>query len=187
MLLCPVQVSHHRYHHLHCDTPLDPHSPYEGFFWAHILWLLGTETVLQDRFNTPDMNSQWWYRFLEATFFPQIFIIKPLLFYYFGGLEMVVWGICVPTVCGWHATFLVNSAAHTWGRQPYETGNCGLNHMEGRGIRCLLPVLCHVHYVMWAGRVSHTGSERPPKSSSLMEYGASGRLFTSSMSLAARS
>jgi stearoyl-CoA desaturase (delta-9 desaturase) len=33
-------VSSHRYHHLHTDTPLDPHSPYEGFWWSHAGWLL---------------------------------------------------------------------------------------------------------------------------------------------------
>ena len=37
----PVEwVSSHRYHHLHTDTPLDPHSPYEGFWWSHMGWLL---------------------------------------------------------------------------------------------------------------------------------------------------
>jgi hypothetical protein len=31
----PIEwVSSHRYHHLHTDTPLDPHSPYEGFWWS---------------------------------------------------------------------------------------------------------------------------------------------------------
>lgn len=25
---------------MHCDTPLDPHSPYEGFWWSHMGWLL---------------------------------------------------------------------------------------------------------------------------------------------------
>lgn len=35
----PIEwVSNHRYHHLHCDTPLDPHSPYEGFWWSHMGW-----------------------------------------------------------------------------------------------------------------------------------------------------
>lgn len=33
-------ASSHRYHHLHTDTPLDPHSPYEGFWWSHMGWLL---------------------------------------------------------------------------------------------------------------------------------------------------
>lgn len=37
----PIEwVSSHRYHHLHTDTPLDPHSPYEGFWWSHMGWLL---------------------------------------------------------------------------------------------------------------------------------------------------
>ena len=50
MLVCrllqgdPIEwVSDHRYHHLHTDTPLDPHSPYEGFWWAHMGWLWDDE------------------------------------------------------------------------------------------------------------------------------------------------
>ncbi|MEW5316786.1 MAG: hypothetical protein WDW38_008136 [Sanguina aurantia] len=33
-------ASSHRYHHLHTDTPLDPHSPFEGFWWSHLGWLM---------------------------------------------------------------------------------------------------------------------------------------------------
>jgi len=61
-------------------------------------------------------------RFLEVSFFPWLFVIKPYLTYQWGGIEMVCWTIAVPMVAGWHSTFLVNSAAHTWGRQPYDTG-----------------------------------------------------------------
>lgn len=40
----PIEwVSDHRYHHAHTDTPLDPHSPYDGYFWAHIGWLWDNE------------------------------------------------------------------------------------------------------------------------------------------------
>lgn len=39
-------VSSHRYHHLHTDTPLDPHSPYEGFWWSHMGWLLDNKVIL---------------------------------------------------------------------------------------------------------------------------------------------
>lgn len=40
----PIEwASSHRYHHLHTDTPLDPHSPYEGFWWSHMGWLLDNE------------------------------------------------------------------------------------------------------------------------------------------------
>ena len=30
-------ASSHRYHHQHCDTPKDPHTPYEGFWWSHVV------------------------------------------------------------------------------------------------------------------------------------------------------
>jgi stearoyl-CoA desaturase (delta-9 desaturase) len=36
-------VSGHRYHHLHTDTPLDPHSPFEGLWWSHAGWLLDND------------------------------------------------------------------------------------------------------------------------------------------------
>lgn len=62
------------------------------------------------------------HRFLEIIFFPWLFVIKPYLTYQYGGMELVAWTIAVPMVAGWHSTFLVNSAAHVYGRQPYDTG-----------------------------------------------------------------
>lgn len=41
-------ASSHRYHHLHTDTPLDPHSPFEGFWWSHLGWLMDN-TVSQTK------------------------------------------------------------------------------------------------------------------------------------------
>lgn len=43
-------VSSHRYHHHHTDTPLDPHSPYEGFWWSHMGWLLDNEVCVLRQF-----------------------------------------------------------------------------------------------------------------------------------------
>ena len=48
--------------HQPSDTPLDPHSPYEGFWWSHILWLTGTEHSCLDYANVPDLKSQLFYR-----------------------------------------------------------------------------------------------------------------------------
>eukprot|EP00879_Flechtneria_rotunda_P022364 GHRR01023598.1.p1 GENE.GHRR01023598.1~~GHRR01023598.1.p1 ORF type:complete len:117 (+),score=34.19 GHRR01023598.1:790-1140(+) len=42
-------------------------------------------------------------------------------------MELVAWTIAVPMVFGWHSTFLVNSASHVYGRQPYETGDLSTN------------------------------------------------------------
>ena len=44
----PIEwVSDHRYHHAHTDTPMDPHSPYDGYFWAHIGWLWDNEVLAE--------------------------------------------------------------------------------------------------------------------------------------------
>jgi hypothetical protein len=65
----------------------------------------------------------WSCRFLEVAFLPWLFGIKPYLTYHFlGGWSAVIWSIAVPMVITWHSTFLVNSAAHVYGRRPYETG-----------------------------------------------------------------
>lgn len=61
----PPQASTHRYHHLHCDTPLDPHSPYEGFWWCHMGWILDHKTTLTrvgDRSNVKDIMKDPWYQ-----------------------------------------------------------------------------------------------------------------------------
>eukprot|EP00775_Hariotina_reticulata_P004324 gene4324-4577_t len=124
----PIEVSTHRYHHLHCDTPLDPHSPYEGFWWSHFTWLFSTEASMLDYANVPDLKNQFFYRMLEVTFFPWLFVLKPLLtYYYLGGWGAVAWTQAIPMVAGWHSTWLVNSAAHTYGRQPYDTGDLSTN------------------------------------------------------------
>ena len=44
----PIEwASSHRYHHQHCDTPKDPHTPYEGFWWSHMGWLLDNEATIE--------------------------------------------------------------------------------------------------------------------------------------------
>lgn len=122
---CPAKLAAT---HPHLSTQLSPlllhaHCMYsQGFWWSHVGWLFSTESSMLDYANAPDLKAQLFYRVLEVTFFPWLFIVKPYLTYQYGGMEMVCWSIAVPMVAGWHSTFLVNSAAHTWGRQPYDTG-----------------------------------------------------------------
>ncbi|KAI8467532.1 MAG: MGDG specific palmitate delta-7 desaturase [Monoraphidium minutum] len=125
----PIEwVSLHRYHHLHTDTPLDPHSPYEGFWWSHILWLFKVEESVIDFSNAADLKSQFFYRFLEFGHFPLVFLLKPYLTYtYLGGWDAVAWTQAIPMVVGWHTTFLVNSACHSFGTQPFNTGDLSTN------------------------------------------------------------
>ena len=44
------------------------------------------------------------------------------------GLSLLVWGVFVRTVAVWHITWLVNSAAHTWGYRNYETRDNSRNN-----------------------------------------------------------
>jgi len=123
-------VSSHRYHHLHCDTPLDPHSPFEGFWWSHAGWLLDHEAVearVSDRSNANDMHKQWFYRFLEKTYVWHIVASFAALFA-IGGWPAVVWGGALRTIWVYHITWFVNSASHVWGSQDYNTGDLSRNN-----------------------------------------------------------
>lgn len=123
-------VSSHRYHHLHCDTPLDPHSPYEGFWWSHMGWLLDHKTTLErvhDRSNAADMYKDPFYRHLEKYYGLHVAAQLGLL-YALGGFPALVWGGALRIVWVYHITWFVNSAAHVWGNQTYNTGDLSRNN-----------------------------------------------------------
>jgi len=44
-----------------------------------------------------------------------------------GGLPFLMWGIFVRTVVGLHATWLVNSATHSWGTRRFTTRDLSTN------------------------------------------------------------
>lgn len=126
----PIEwVSAHRHHHHSCDTEVDPHSPYDGFFWSHMGWMWDERNtpVLQDTSNCPDLWRQPYYRFLRKTYplHPAAFAG---LMYAVGGLPFIVWGVALRTVSMWHTTWLVNSAAHVWGFQSWKTGDISMNN-----------------------------------------------------------
>lgn len=120
----PIEwVSHHRWHHLHCDTPLDPHSPYEGILHAHFGWLLkdDPERPFLDRSNVQDLTSQPFYRFLEKTWLAHCFARLFICMYF--GPAATVWLTTIPVFLSWNFAWIVNSACHLWGDRPYDTGD----------------------------------------------------------------
>ncbi|QDT94945.1 acyl-CoA desaturase [Gimesia aquarii] len=129
----PIQwVANHRKHHLHSDQPEDPHSPREGRWWSHILWLVPHHsaeevTATHERF-APDLLKDPFMRFLQKTFLFWHIGFGALLYgigYAVGGSEtaisMVVYGMFVRLFYVLHATWFVNSATHIWGYRNYET------------------------------------------------------------------
>jgi len=122
--------SSHRYHHLHTDTPLDPHSPYEGFYWSHWGWLFDNEATIKrvgNRSNVADMECQWYYRWLRDTYTWHV-VAQFAALYALGGFPAMVWGGALRMVWVYHITWFVNSATHCWGYQTYNTGDLSRNN-----------------------------------------------------------
>lgn len=123
-------VSTHRHHHKYCETEKDPHSPTEGFWFAHFGWLFDSKTLNEKcggRNNVADMESQAYYRFLEKTYILHPIALATVL-YAIGGFPYVVWGMGVRTCAVYHATWLVNSGGHVWGDRVWQTNDLSRNN-----------------------------------------------------------
>ena len=87
-----------------------------------------------NRNNANDMESQWFYRWLQATW-PWHVVGQFAVLFALGGLPALVWGGALRIVWVYHITWFVNSASHVWGNQTYNTGDLSRNNwwvwMEG--------------------------------------------------------
>ena len=124
-------VSTHRVHHAFSDRPQDPHSPTKGFWWAHMLWLFPYDDMIDHpvkytRF-APDLARDRGHQIIEETYGLQTVLLGTILFA-LGGLPWLVWGLFFRIVFVWHITWLVNSAAHLWGYQSYNTNEGSRNN-----------------------------------------------------------
>jgi len=122
-------AAHHRDHHKHSDTELDIHSPVtRSFVWSHCGWILSHryDQTKYDRIKDfgryPELvwlNEHW--LILQAAFAVGIFAI--------GGWSALIWGFFVSSTLLWHGTFTINSLAHVFGSQRYETGDASRNNL----------------------------------------------------------
>jgi len=132
-------VATHRLHHKTADTPEDPHSPTQGFWWAHLVWNLyrHPKLVTEEDFKhfAPDLCRDPVFRFLDR-YFVFLNIMFALLIFGIGyliqgwklALSLVAWGCALRTVYVWHITWLVNSATHLWGYHSYDTNDNSQNN-----------------------------------------------------------
>ncbi len=125
-------VSAHRKHHRFSDEENDPHSPKDGGWWSHMLWMFpshGSQHWAQQyRQYAPDLLKEPFLRLLDRTFLWWHLALSVCLF---GlgwalwdastGLSFVVYGMFVRLVYVLHVTWAVNSASHMWGYRNYET------------------------------------------------------------------
>ena len=121
-------ASNHRHHHRYSDTEHDVHSPRKGFWWSHVGWILSNKWKSTDLTKIKDFAQYPELRFLERRQGtpPLIYGVVAFLI---GGWSGLVVGFVWSTVLLWHATFLVNSGAHVFGRRRYETSDTSRNSL----------------------------------------------------------
>ena len=127
----PIQwVVTHRIHHAHTDRAGDPHTPRDGGWWAHIGWILWGTAQNHDQATleryAPDLIKDRFYRLLNRFYYIPLLVVGVLLFV-FGGWGVMLWGVFLRSVLAFHATWLVNSATHLWGKTRFETGDDSRN------------------------------------------------------------
>jgi stearoyl-CoA desaturase (delta-9 desaturase) len=125
-------VATHRIHHQHSDKEGDPHTPQEGKWWSHIGWIisgraLNTQTTALAHY-APDLAKYRFHVWVSKYHWIPLTALGIGLFavgVLVGGLKMGIglflWGIFLRVTLGLHATWLVNSATHLYGRRRFET------------------------------------------------------------------
>jgi fatty-acid desaturase len=123
-------VATHRIHHAHSDDRGDPHTPRDGRWWSHMGWIL-TGTAQQQsqealRRYVPDLLKDRIMVWINRLYFVPLVVLGITLFAV-GGWRVMFWGVFLRVTVGLHATWLVNSATHLWGRRRFETADNSRN------------------------------------------------------------
>lgn len=125
-----VWVAIHRQHHANSDQQDDPHDATLGFWWSHVGWMTRlTPRRLDPEFTrrlARDVLDDPFYAFLDRWFLVLCFLTG-LVLYALGGWSWLVWGLFVRVAAVFHATWLVNSAAHRYGYRSFRTGDLSTN------------------------------------------------------------
>ncbi|MEW6741595.1 MAG: fatty acid desaturase [Planctomycetota bacterium] len=116
-------ASDHRRHHAQTDKESDPYNIRRGFWWAHMGWVFFKDPP-NDFANVADLARDRLVRFQHACYAPLAIVFGGLL----PALIAMAWGDWLGAllvagslrlVLQYHATFAVNSVAHTIGSRPY--------------------------------------------------------------------
>jgi len=125
-------VAVHRKHHRYADKQGDPHTPRDGAWWSHVLWLFPRPRHPQwqqmiER-HAKDLLKDPFMRLLDKTFLVwhcalglALFMLGWLAWDVYTGLSLLVYGTFLRLVYVMHVTWLVNSASHIWGYRSYDT------------------------------------------------------------------
>ncbi len=119
--------SDHRHHHRFVDDPeRDPYPVKRGFWYAHWIWVMEAKDrpleAVGDLERDPLLRWQRRYHFwIGAAVAALPVLAVGLLTHNVVGQLMI--GLLLRIVLTHHSTFLINSAAHWFGTQPYTDAN----------------------------------------------------------------
>jgi len=123
-------VATHRIHHQYSDLEGDPHSPIDGKWWSHMGWILMGKSMHHDTTTlaryVPDLAKDKFHVWITKYHYVPMIVLGGILLA-IGGLPFLMWGIFMRTVVGLHATWLVNSATHSWGTRRFATRDLSTN------------------------------------------------------------
>jgi stearoyl-CoA desaturase (delta-9 desaturase) len=121
-----VWASGHRNHHQHVDdAERDPYSASRGLWFSHIGWMLRRYPSGETDFsNVRDLQKDPLVVFQHRYYYALAIGLNVLVPLALGWLHGDLWGVfllagVLRLVVSHHFTFLINSLAHAWGRQPY--------------------------------------------------------------------
>jgi len=127
----PKWVATHRIHHQFVETEKDPHSTRPGFWWAHMEWILRGTAQDHDEATlkryVPDLLKDKFHVLLAKYYYIPL-VLSGFLLFAIGGWSMVLWGVFVRIVFGWHSTWFVNSATHFFGKRRFATEDDSTNN-----------------------------------------------------------
>ncbi len=120
----------HRIHHRFVDSKRDPYSIKRGFWFAHLGWIFreslpeATPPQGLGRDLEADRLVMLQHRFYIPVASLMCFGFPALVGWAFGRtLEGFLWGGIIRLVAVHHSTFLINSAAHVFGKRPFSRKN----------------------------------------------------------------
>lgn len=133
-------AAHHRNHHRHVDTALDPHSPQHGGYWSHMGWFLSTRHFATQWDRIPEWAQvpelRWLDRYdiaIPIAYATGLYLLGEWLAHSAPGLQtsgwqLVTWGYVISTIVLLHVTLMVNSVAHRSGSRPFATKDASRNN-----------------------------------------------------------
>jgi len=115
--------SDHRLHHNKLDTKDDPYSITEGFFHAHIGWIIEDKPTYIKGVNDLQKNSilRFQYKYYWPIAIGFSFLLPFIVGFYYGRpFGALLWGGFLRLTLVHHFTFFINSLCHYTGKRPFE-------------------------------------------------------------------